>query len=171
MSFHLCYFHNEKNQLVQGTCLGIKQTSSANMVLICFQSTGKLFSLKRGWVRVEAGALVSEKERKKFNKYFAEGELRGPDANPEQITGKQKQLVGEYHCSKHTTSSPVCQRSSSPSFTVSKHLGKKQLECVALIQEKQEEIQFILGHKLKSTLGFPCQASLCALHSMISQFA
>lgn len=48
---------------------------------------------------MEGGALVSEKERKKINKYFAEGELRGPDANPEQITGKQKQLVGEYHCS------------------------------------------------------------------------
>lgn len=70
----------------------------ANMVLICFQSSGKLFSSKKRG----RGENFSQSKKKKINKYFAEGELRGPDANPEQITGKQNQLVGEYLCSKHT---------------------------------------------------------------------
>lgn len=78
--------------------LGNRQTCHANMVLICFQSSGKWFSSKR-----EKGGNISLREReKKINKYFAEGELRGPLANPEQITGKQNQLAGEYRCSKHT---------------------------------------------------------------------
>jgi len=50
--------------------------------------------------RTEGGTFLSKRDRKK--KYFAEGELRGPDANPEQISRKQNQLVGEHHCSKHS---------------------------------------------------------------------
>lgn len=79
-------------------CLGNRQTCLANMVLICFQFGDKLFSSKKGG----GGNIFHRKREKKIiNKYFAEGELRGPDTNPEQITGKQNQLVGGYCCSKH----------------------------------------------------------------------
>lgn len=44
-------------------------------------------------------------KRRRINKYFAEGKFKDPDANPEQITGKQEQLLGKYHCSKHAAMS------------------------------------------------------------------
>lgn len=158
----------KKKKQIQETCLGIKQPSPANMVLICFQSTGKLFYLKRGWDRVEGGALVSEKERKKINKYFAEGELRGPDANPEQITGKQKHLVGEYHCSKCTASSPVFQHSSSPSFTVSKYLGKEILRMRCTYSRKTRGDPIYFRTQLEEHLGVS-MPGLCALEKQTNK--
>lgn len=71
-------------------CLGNRQSCPANMVLICFQSSGKLFSSEKKGEEEH----FSERERER-KKYFVEGELRGPVANPEQITGKQNQLVEE----------------------------------------------------------------------------
>lgn len=41
-------------------CLGNRQTCPANMVLICFQSSGKLFSSKK-----EGGGNISLREREK----------------------------------------------------------------------------------------------------------
>ena len=73
----------------------------------------------------EGRTFLSEREEKKINKYFAEGELRGPDANPEQITGKQNQLVGEYRCSKHTALTPPASTLQFPALPFLNTLAKK----------------------------------------------
>lgn len=108
------------------------------------------------------GSFLSEgeekkKKRRRINKYFTEGEPRGPEANPEQITGKQKQLEREYHCSKHTALTQPASALQLPALLFLNTLAKNRQNISHLFKKKRRgSIQVLLWDNLKRTLGFLC---------------
>lgn len=98
-----------------------------------------------------------KKKKRRINKYFTEGEPRGPEANPEQITGKQKQLEREYHCSKHTALTQPASALQLPALLFLNTLAKNRQNISHLFKKKRRgSIQVLLWDNLKRTLGFLC---------------